>query len=381
MNATPRTFRAPSTQEAFDLIQKELGPEALIVSVRQVPAATPWQAWKRPEVEVVAIANQADESEKSPVSLGQVPRARGESQIPVDKDTSKKKEIEALLLELLARSDGRKQKREPPPSLLAFKDHLLRQGVEATLVDRLIATCLETLSPQSLQNQDYLRRYLQGQLEAYIRTFTLDLLNSPAPSTPWVLVLVGPSGAGKTSTCAKLAALASSMLQRKVVWINADTVRSGAIALARAYTEPLGVSLHLAYTPEELAEAVKAAAAADLILVDTPACNPQNPSQVVELGAFLTAIPERVTLMTIPATTRESDALEAISCLSPFHLRGLVITKLDETKAFGSAVNLAWRGQLPLAYFTSGNRLLGDLQAAHAARLSALLFGERLRDE
>jgi len=384
MSAVPRTFRAPTTQAAFDLVQKTLGPEALIVSVRQVPAASPWQVWRRPEVEVVAMAAQADLPEPAETSAAQSiagpPRGRRDGLPSAHKDQGRKKEIEDLLLKLLAQAQTRQQKQEASPALLGLKDHLLRQGVEAALVDRLMATCMEALSPQSLQNPSYLRQYLQRQLEAHLRATALDLLNPPAPATPWVIMLVGLSGAGKTSTCAKLAALAVGLLQRRVAWVSADTVRSGAIALARAYTEPLGIPLHLAYTPDELKRAVKNAAA-DLIVVDTPACNPQHPPQVVELGAFLTAIPERMTLLTAPATARESDTLETIACLSPFNLKGLVITKLDETRTYGGAFNLAWRSQLPLVYFTHGTRPLGDLQAASPARLSALLFGEKLSHE
>ncbi len=374
MNASPRTYRAPTTQAAFDLIQQELGPEALIVSVRQVPPA-PWQAWKRPQVEVVAIANSTEPPGRLSTAPGQASKTRPRNTIPARSD---KKELEAVLLKLLAQAQTPEQKRELPSPLLDLKNHLLRQELDDERVERLLMACAETLSPQTLQNQAALRQYAQRQLEADLRTFTPDLLNPPAPSQPWVLVLVGPSGSGKTSTCAKLAALASGVLHKQVAWVSADTVRTGAIALARAYTEPLGIPLHLAYTPDELVQATNAASA-DLILVDTPACNPRNSSQIVELGAFLTAIPKRVTLLTVPATLRESDALEAIAALSPFHLHGLVITKLDETRTFGNIFNLARRSQLPLAYFTRGNRPLGDLQAAQAAHLCAMLLGDSVR--
>ncbi len=115
------------------------------------------------------------------------------------------------------------------------------------------------------------------------------------------------SGSGKTSTIAKLAAYHSKSLGRKVAWICADTVSAGAIAQSRLFTDALGISLHLAYTPDDLVAAVQAETDADLILVDTPSCNPFQESSVIELGDFLSALRERTTFLVASANSKDTD--------------------------------------------------------------------------
>jgi flagellar biosynthesis protein FlhF len=245
------------------------------------------------------------------------------------------------------------------------------------LLRKLITTCTETLSPQALADEARVRTNIRRQLEAHIRTARLDPAG-PESASRRVIALVGLSGAGKTSACAKLAAYFKCTLGKQVAWVCADTLRTGAIAQARAFTEPLDIPLYLAYTPEELALAVVEAAEAEVILMDMPARNPHNKADVVELGAFLTAVPDRITYLVAPATLQEADLRAAQAAFSPFGLKGVLLTKLDETGFYGGVFNLAWRSQTPVVAFTTGPRVLEDLHPAQASRLVGLLFGERL---
>ena len=191
-----------------------------------------------------------------------------------------------------------------------------------------------------------------------------------------LICLIGLSGCGKTTTTAKLAAYHTQSLGLKAAWVCADTIRAGAISQARSYAETLRLPLRVAYTPDELAQAVAAESEADLILVDTPGYNPRRETELIELGALLTVLPERTTLLVASATTKEAGLNDALAAFGAFNLSGLVITKLDETGAFGNVFNAAWRSHLPLAYFTTGPRVLEDLQPADAGRLVGALFGD-----
>jgi flagellar biosynthesis protein FlhF len=98
---------------------------------------------------------------------------------------------------------------------------------------------------------------------------------------------------------------------------------------------------------------------------------------VVEIGALLTALDRRLTYLVAPATAKEADLSAALSAFSLFDLKGLVLTKLDETATLGSVFNLAWRSRLPLLYYSAGPRALEDFEPAQAGKLvSALLDGE-----
>jgi flagellar biosynthesis protein FlhF len=188
------------------------------------------------------------------------------------------------------------------------------------------------------------------------------------------MVLIGPSGSGKTSTCAKLAAFYTYSLGKKVSWISADTVRTAAIAEARTYSDALGLPLRLTYTPNEMSDAIEEQEGADLVLIDTPGCNPRQEDRVVELGSFLTRIPNRGTYLVAAATTKETDINQALASFGPFHVKGLIVTKTDETTTFGSIYNIAAHTQTALTFFTTGDQVIGNLRAANSSDLVDAIF-------
>jgi flagellar biosynthesis protein FlhF len=415
-----RTFRAPNMMTALQQIKQELGPEAIIVSARQVPGGPAWQVWRKPIVEVVAMQGlQAEENEKkaleapktTPAKVEPKPAALPETSTLAPKTTtSVKKAVEPPLavneapqtkteklsiLEVLDKlpvqePPKKKNEKTPPqksetqelinvqvpanmPVLLEDSYHqLLEQGVDRKFVNRLIATCLETLNPNSLVDENRVRQFISRQLEACIKS------SEEASISSRIVCLVGATGSGKTNTCAKLVARRLS-LNKKVVWVSADTVRTGAIAEARVFTDTLNIPLFLAYTPEELSEIAANQPQDYMVIVDTPGCNPRNQPKVIELGSFLTALPNRATYLVASAATKEEDINETIAALGIFGINGLIITKMDETRSYGSIFNVLCRSKLPITYFTTGTRVLEDLRPANIHDFVMALFKEEVR--
>lgn len=259
-----------------------------------------------------------------------------------------------------------------PESLNKARLQLLAQGVDATLVERMTAVTARSLPPAKLNDEKQVKEYLMRQLEADLVT----LRGAPTSIPNRVIALIGASGSGKTGTMAKLALYYNHVLGKKVVWVCADTVRTGAINEARSYTDALGIQLKLVYTPQDAKEAINSCGDADLILVDLPGYNPCNEGHMVELGGILTEIPNRHTYLVASATTKEADLYQTVASLGLFNIKGLVITKLDETYSFGSIYNFARKTQLPLAFYTNGKEATGTLQVADAHRLVSALFGQ-----
>lgn len=417
-----KTFQAESMIAALETVQREMGPEALIVSVRQIVDGPAWQVWRKPMVEVVAVHSDSASPDQEP-SMQPVepvksnpPRPVYKNQGPVIKNHSlavseqpagkdepsgrmaKKQaahteaDVAASLQLLLKERLGKGltiEDEEPPqideaapmpvrqpietsPVLEKYIHLLQQQGVDEDLLQRVSAVIVETLPAAALQDEERVQALLHHQLEVCLR-----VQKQQNKISPKVICLIGASGVGKTGSCAKLAVYFTKALQRNVSWVLADTVRTGAIAEARTYAEAIGVPFMWAYTPNELANSVVSQANADIVLVDTAACNPRSEASVVELGAFLTALPRRVTWVVMPATVREVDSQNAFAAFGPFRPRGLLLTKMDETNNFGSAFNLAWRSQIPLTYFTCGSRVVDDLIPARADLLVQSMFRER----
>ncbi|NPV84680.1 MAG: hypothetical protein HPY45_01550 [Anaerolineae bacterium] len=425
-----KTYRSESMIEALQTIKKEMGEDALVVSVRQVLPGSAWQVWRKPIVEVIAVqlqpGEQYDKSRERQPALEMVQPDQTETEpkrksvfaqkyqmsqeaavheaaqegveVADQKVASQEAVAKSISLEMLPsesnprfiesalpRVDTREtmdiratfpdfgQFLDMPPVLARFYRHLVRQGLDEKLLQRACRVCADTLNPKTLTEEKRVQECIQHQLEAVLRVQkeTLNLM-------PRVIFLVGASGVGKTSFCAKLAVRFSLDLGQKVGWVCADTVRIGALAETRTYAETIGVPLKLAYTPNDIPSAIEALRPdVDFILVDTPAYNPRNESSVMELAAILTAFPRRSTWLVISATAKEADLQNSLAAISPFKPRGLVVSKLDETNNFSAVYNLAWRSQLPLVYYSFGSRVLNEMTPARTDILVRALFTEK----
>jgi flagellar biosynthesis protein FlhF len=403
-----KTFRAPNMLIALQRVQEELGPEAIVLSVREVPSGPVWQTWRKPNFEVIAtdgtlpaahaaanaFAHEADpgagprlapmtNEEKSPASMGCKPPGSkppaGALQWSWEPLVRHSSQPSASLRKPEARlePDGpsgqtsqASRTESLPPLLVKARQQLKRQGVDEALLDRMTRVCMQAVTPAMLEDEPRLQQFMELQIEAHLKQSpqTAGLVPSR------ILVFVGLSGSGKTRACAKLASFFTLTVGKKVTWICADTVRSSAITEAQTFTDTLGIPLHLAYTPEELGTVVRAIPETDIVLIDTPACNPRREESVVELGGLLTEGPGRATYLVASATTKDDDLQQAVATLGPLNLRGLIVTKVDETATLGNVFNLAYRSQLPILYYSTSTQIMGGLRSGSASDLAAGLF-------
>jgi len=403
-----KTFRADSTLQALQLVQAELGAAAIVISMREIPFGPSWNPWQKSTVEIVAALPESQTSQPalqerpSPVPiLRQSENKSGVEFIEERPEIEWDTEPETKLAEMRTQPPPRlklnlntetksalsaspkpvpqkmaarvvTEDKYIPQSLKKIQQQLIDQGVDEKLIAGLLSVALEMLSPGALADPETCRKSIIQLLGAELRVQQ----GAGTYISNNVVCLIGASGSGKTSTLAKLALFGSQKLHKTITWVCADTVRMGAIAEARAYTDALGFKLKLVYLPEDLREVMLSVQPDDLFLVDTPGYNPCDESQMVELGALLAEIPKRCTYLVFPATTKETDLFQLSASLGIFNVNGLIITKLDETHGFGSVYNFARKNQGPLSYFATGRDAAHDLEAADPARLASALFGK-----
>lgn len=389
-----KTFKSESTIQTLQLVQQELGADAIVVSMREVPAGPVWNPWKKSAVEVVAVSPNDEPPARKPQPPMQMPPAlEAVEEIPeIEWDIPAKKKTTAKLpppikLNLnplpgqpapvtepvrMAEPAAPSNDRYSPPALKKIQQQLTQQGVESSLIERLMDLSAETLSPSTLSDVESCKRSIVQLMGAELRVQK----GAGAFVSNNVVAVVGASGSGKTSVIAKLALFFRQGLHKSVTWVCADTVRTGAIAEAKAYTSALGLDLKLVYTPQDLKEVLNGEQANDLFLVDTPGYNPCNEKQMIELGALLSEMPSRCTYLVAPATTKEADLYQLSASLGVFNIDGLIITKLDETYTVGGIYNFARKSNTPLAYFTSGRETSRNLETADPMRLVSALFGK-----
>ena len=206
---------------------------------------------------------------------------------------------------------------------------------------------------------------------------------APNPDGPTVIVLVGPTGVGKTTTLAKLAAHLSMQENRRVALVTTDTFRIAAASQLGTYADLMELPLEVAYSPEELRAAVDRQSDADYILVDSPGCAQRNDAQIRELSAFVETLPGANVLLTVSATVKLRDLIDIQDGFGVLPLSGLILTKLDETTVFGPVMSLVARGaakNVPVYYMTSGQNVPTDLEEATLDRLTDLVVGQLLEE-
>ena len=169
-----------------------------------------------------------------------------------------------------------------------------------------------------------------------------------------VIALVGPPGAGKTTTVVKLAVLEGLSQRRAVHLISLDSRRIGAYDQLRSFAAILGVTYDAVATPEQLAQAVQSASGPALVLIDTAGYSASGWEHAAALAGALAAVPGIEIHLAAPASMNLQDLERIVERFSVFRPEKLILTKLDETSLPGAALSLAILAGIPLSYFTDG---------------------------
>jgi flagellar biosynthesis protein FlhF len=195
-------------------------------------------------------------------------------------------------------------------------------------------------------------------------------------NSPRIIALVGPTGVGKTTTTAKLAAMYALNRGNKVALITMDIFRVGAVEQLKTYSRIMGIPLEVASTPKELEKAVEKHSACDLIFIDTAGRSHKDKEKLDEMKNFLdNKIPIEVYLC-LSATTKDRELEEILNRFKIFQVSKVVFTKIDETESFGNMVNLLMKDNLQIAYFTTGQRVPEDIEVATSAKLADMILRE-----
>ena len=191
-----------------------------------------------------------------------------------------------------------------------------------------------------------------------------------------VLAVVGATGVGKTTTIAKLAARHALEHRQKVALISLDSHRIGAAAELKTYAQAIGIPFKTAATPATFKSTVDEFGEFDLVLVDTPGCNPANPDEIDALKGCLDCIERLEVHLALSAMAKDSDLANTLKRLNALTVAGLIYTKLDESCTYGNLINLLSDHPLPLSYFTSGRQVPDAIESGSLQKIVELLLGD-----
>ncbi|MBI4819598.1 MAG: flagellar biosynthesis protein FlhF [Deltaproteobacteria bacterium] len=370
-------FEGDDMRQILETVKQELGSDAVIISTKRVEAGWPFS---RSRMEVTAVRGSdpgprgGGHSGSSPTEPSEgVRRIRGNGyagpslSTEVDDDrrligtVSPSSEERKLGLRGAHGSESHRRSSTTfgvPPERTqsaADRERVLVRLLERADVEERMAAFLASRAAEETHGTETER------LERVVAD-TLGELRWVANKR--VMALAGPTGAGKTTTIAKIAATAALVHDQKVGLITLDTFRIGAVDQLRQYADLIGVPLHVARTERELLAAVERLKSVDLILIDTAGRSPGDRDQVSQLSISLEAVGAEIHLV-IPASTRQLELSEISRRYAPLAPKACVFTKLDESVSLGTLLNVRGR---PISFVTFGQRVPEDFAPFEPAR-------------
>lgn len=226
----------------------------------------------------------------------------------------------------------------------ALHDRLAAQGVPPGLV-QAVSEALTGPIAAGASAADVRRATVSALAAQLPPSVVLDLTHQPA-----TIVIVGPSGAGKTTAAIRLG---MELVQQglRVSVAGTDVDRAGAPQQLVAFGAAAGLRVRNCYTPGEL-QALIADGASDVVIVDTVGHNGARADRMAELGAYVRAVRERTVLLALPATMQGDDLLRLTTSFAGLHPSGLLLTRCDETETFGGLLSAVQRAGIGIAYTT-----------------------------
>jgi flagellar biosynthesis protein FlhF len=404
-----KKFVGHTLKEATESMKRELGTEAIVVSSRRITRGGPLNIFGRDMFEVTAAIDD--------VTLGQQNSYRSRPATPAfqqqlgrsareldEQDTlaglrkiasqyergnadnrpvrrsqdgteivELRNDMEDLKGTLKTIVDHLKYSRMPalPDVLEKAFTRLVQHEVEEQLAVDIIQTVLARSSHDQMTNKQYLERQIVSALAGLIPQAGPE---RPRKKKSRVVALVGPTGVGKTTTIAKLAAIHKLVNGQDVGLISADTYRIGAIEQLRTFAGIADIPMEVVYKPSEMPIAVRKFRAKDIVFVDTVGRSQRSSKDLADLAKFVSAADPDETHLVVNASTSLRTAeniIEQFKLVSP---NRLLFSKLDEAVSYGPLLSLVHRHHIPLSYVTTGQAVPDDIRTVDAAQFAAMIY-------
>ncbi len=262
-----------------------------------------------------------------------------------------------------------------PQALFDMYVRLLGQELSEELADRIVSAVRDEVDAPGLEDEQTVREAVLRHLGELIPVAEPTAPERRLEGRPLTIALIGPTGVGKTTTVAKLAATFKLRQGRKVGLITADTYRIAAVDQLRTYANIVGLPLQVALTPAQMGQAVEFLCDRDVILIDTAGRGQNDGGRIEELKAFVTAADPHEVHLVLSSTASEKVLLQEAEAFGAVGVSKVVLTKLDEAVSFGMLVNVIRRVGKELSYITTGQEVPDHIEVGRGERMARLVMG------
>lgn len=385
-----RRYLGKDVQEALLKLKMDLGNDAVILNTKKVKRKGWLSFFKKPMVEVLGAIDEDYGNKKnalqkeSVLTEVKVESAAENNDSPILELEKKVCDMESVLNKIYTEmqkkgvkvsesKDNSFENHENSKVLRLFLNNLLENGVDVEianeLIDKVRQKCVEC-SVNEVANTIFEE---MGSMLGEPEELILDSKDKPK-----VVIFVGPTGVGKTTTLAKVAADFAINKNMKVGLITADTYRIAAIEQLKTYAEILGIPLTVVYTPSDIEQALLSYKDKDLVMIDTAGRSHRNQSQFDELKTLVTAVNADEVYLLLSAATNDRvcrDILKNYSFLDDYKL---LFTKMDESPVYGIIINTVKYTGKRLSYVTNGQNVPDDIEKADVGKITKSLLGRML---
>ncbi len=259
-----------------------------------------------------------------------------------------------------------------PDELFQLYTDLLDNDVDDRLARELIVYLRQHCRPALWSDRHAVNAELVGCVESMFRCHGPIV---PVPGRRKVVALVGPTGVGKTTTIAKLAANFRLRDRIRMGLVTVDTYRIAAVEQLRTYAEIIDLPMAVVTSPREMRRAIQEFDSMDLVLIDTAGRSPRDELQIKELRSLLAEADVDEVHLVLSLTTSARTIAATAERFAEARTTALVLTKLDEVSGLGTLLTVARTVGLPISYLTTGQDVPEDIEVASAGRMSRLVLG------
>lgn len=370
-----KSYIVDDLREAMDLINEELGKDALILNTKRLKAGGVFGFFKKNKLEVLAALDEnkiAVQEKTQFAKLLQTEKERREKSHQESRNKNENlldeiKSMKEIMMKLM--EDERLPKHLK--SVNTFLEyHEFSSSIRSSIMANLLAKGELTPDFNGSQAFEWLTQEFRERMENY---------PSIESSPKRIRCFVGPTGVGKTTTIAKLAGEILLNEKKTVGLITSDTYRIAAVDQLRTYGDILGIPLEVVHSMKELNQALEKLSSYDIILIDTTGRNYQQHEYITQIENLFSLKDLSISLV-LSLTHRYSDIKSIIDNFHTIGVSEVIMTKIDETKAMGPIFNIMEEYNLPVTYITNGQSVPDDMIQTKKEILLDLVMGESTYD-
>ena len=407
-----KRFVGHTIKEATEQMRKDLGPDAVVLNSRNIPREGQLSFLAKEMFEVTAAIDDVTPPRRNPYArrAAGLPEPEGASPRTSSAEEDPVESLKKVARQFQGRTASQAGNPESTPG--SEREDFTRLRLDLTEMRGTLSTVVEHLKydrmpalPEHLRSLyiALVDRDVDGKLAAdLVQAVSASSAGGDRPAGPeeaeravldamaglvvavpetrtrrrktHVSALVGPTGVGKTTTVAKLAAINKLLHHRSVGLISADTYRIGAIEQLRTFAAIADIPMEVVYKPAEMSAALRKFRDRDIVFIDTVGRSQRSPKELADLARFMDAAEPDDTHLVLSASTSMKNALDIIDRFRVVKPNRLLFTKLDEAVTLGSLLSVASRDRIPVSYVTTGQTVPDDIVRVDPARFASMIY-------